>query len=208
VDANRRAIEVLRRHGVDTYGSLIPNPDYTPDDWAHLQRFIDETGLYYLNVSPLTPLPGTAIWDEFRDRVVVSRKAHGLWDLSHAVLPTRMPLRDFYRALVGIYVKTCLSIPRANRLTLRTRPPVFSRAYLRLWGGAVRIYLQFMRAHRHHTPRALREAMNVGPSVPGLVRRQRSWQNVSASRGKLGRPLPVMATSVEDEADSLSAVGS
>jgi hopanoid C-3 methylase len=193
VDRNRRAIEVLRRNGVDTYGSLIPNPDYTPEDWANLQRFIDETGLYYLNVSPLTPLPGTAIWDEFKDRIVVSRKAHGLWDLSHAVLPTRMPLRDFYRALLGIYVRTTLDLRRANRLTLRTRPPVLSPAYLRLWGGAIRIFLQFIRAHRHHAPSALREAMDIGPEVPGLVRRQRSSAGTVAQRPSR-RPLPALPT--------------
>lgn len=189
VDRNRRAIEVLRRHGVDTYGSLIPNPDYSPEDWARLQRFIDETGLYYLNVSPLTPLPGTAIWAEYADRITVSRQAHGLWDLSHAVLPTRMPLRDFYRALLGIYIHTSLDIRRANRLTLRTRPPVLSPAYLRLWAGAIRIWLQFKSAHRHHSARALRDAMDTGAPVKGLVRRQRSSLGTTTARSVVQRPL-------------------
>ena len=209
VDYNRRAIEVLRRHGVDTYGSLIPHPDYTPEDWARLQRFIDETGLYYLNVSPLTPLPGTAIWDEYKDRVTVSRRAHGLWDLSHAVLPTRMPLRDFYRALLGVYVRTTLDLKRANALTLRTRPPVLSPAYLRLWGGALRILLQFRRAYRHHSPRALRDAMDVGPPVPGLVRRQRSWTGTTPERTGRRGPLPAIPTALrgdrEPDAEPLHA---
>ena len=194
VDYNRRAIEVLRRHGVDTYGSLIPHPDYSHDDWMRLQRFIDETGLYYLNVSPLTPLPGTAIWEEYADRVTVSREAHGLWDLSHAVLPTRLPLRDFYRELLGVYVRTTLDIRRANRLTLRTRPSVFSPAYLRLWGGAIRIFLQFMTAHRHHTPAALAAATDVGPPVPGLVRRQRSTTATRERPGHAKAPLPAVPT--------------
>jgi radical SAM superfamily enzyme YgiQ (UPF0313 family) len=194
VDYNRRAIEVLRRHGVDTYGSLIPHPDYSHEDWMRLQRFIDETGLYYLNVSPLTPLPGTAIWDEYADRVTVKRQAHGLWDLSHAVLPTRLPLREFYRELLGIYVRTTLDIRRANRLTLRTRPFVLSPAYLRLWGGAIRIFLQFMNAHRHHTPAALAKAMDVGPDVPGLVRRQRSMTAPRARSAHQASPLPAVPT--------------
>lgn len=168
VDFNRRAIEVLRRHGVDTYGSLIPHPDYTEADWANLQRFIDETGLYYLNISPLTPLPGTDLWDEYKDRVIVPREAHGLWDLSHAVLPTRMPLKKFYRALLGVYVRSTLDLRRANRLTLRTRPPVWSRTYLRLWRGAFSIFLQFLTIHRHHDPHELRRAMDKG-ELPALV---------------------------------------
>jgi radical SAM superfamily enzyme YgiQ (UPF0313 family) len=161
VENNRRAIAVLRRHGVDTYGSLITQPDYTPEDWRRLDRFIEETGLYYLNISPLTPLPGTTIWKDYEQKVVVSRRAHGLWDLSHAVLPTRMPLRDYYRALLRTYSRACLNPGRARRFALRTCPPVWSLRYLRLWKGALIIFFQMLRAHRHHTPRALRRAEQV-----------------------------------------------
>jgi len=168
VDCNRRAIEVLRRHGVDTYGSLITQPDYTPADWERLFRFIEETGLYYVNISPLTPQPGTVIWDHYRDHVTVAREAHGLWDFSHMILPTAMPLRAYYRALLRTYARTCLDIRRANRLTLRTRPPVWHPKYLRLWYGAFRIFLQFMNAHRHHQARQLARATSRGPVVPGL----------------------------------------
>jgi radical SAM superfamily enzyme YgiQ (UPF0313 family) len=166
VDYNTRAIEVLRRHGVDTYGSLIPRPDYTDEEWDRLGRFIEDNGLYYLNISPLTPLPGTLIWEEYKDRVNVPREAHGLWDLSHVVLPTAMPRRRYYRFLLKTYSKAVLNISRANRLTLRTRPPVWTLAYLRLWWGAVQIYWQFLTAHRHHSPRQLRRAMDRGPEPP------------------------------------------
>jgi radical SAM superfamily enzyme YgiQ (UPF0313 family) len=207
VDYNRRAIEVLRRHGVDTYGSLIPNPDYTPADWKRLWRFIDDNRLYYLNISPLTPLPGTAIWEQYKDKLIVPRTAHGLWDLSHAVLPTRMPLREFYRHFLGVYARAILDIRRADRLTLRTRPPVLSLAYLRIWSGAIRILIQFLGAHRHHSPRQLRIAQDRGPSVPNLVRRQRS--PVAAIAAAPAAPLPAVATRrspIEDE--TASSLGS
>ncbi len=100
VDLNHKAIDVLRRHRIDTYGSLIPNPDYSPEDWNRLQKFIDDTGLYYVNISPLTPLPGTSEFKEYEEKLTVERTAHGLWDLSHCVIPTRMPLKKFYRALL------------------------------------------------------------------------------------------------------------
>lgn len=169
VDFNRRCIEVLRRHGVDTYGSLITQPDYMPADWARLKRFIDETGLYYLNVSPLTAMPGTLIWDQFKDQLSVSRKAHGLWDLSHVTLPTAMPLKQYYRALLGVYAHASLNPLRAKRMSLRTAPPIWSRKFLRLWMGSLRIGWQFISAHRHHSPRELARAEHRGPEVPGLT---------------------------------------
>jgi hopanoid C-3 methylase len=116
----------------------------------------------------MSQMPGTAIWDMYQDKVVVERDAHGLWDLSHAVLPTKMPLKEYYRSLLGVYVRSCLSIKRANQLTLRTRPPVWSLKYLRLWLGAFQIMLQFRGAHRHHTPREIAYAKEKGPAVPGL----------------------------------------
>jgi radical SAM superfamily enzyme YgiQ (UPF0313 family) len=162
VDYNRQAIEVLRRHGVDTYGSLIPNPDYTQAEWDRLFKFIEDTGLYYLNISPLTPLPGTVIWHLYKDQITVPRSAHGLWDLSHVVLPTRMPLRDYYRALWKVYARSVLDFRRADRYTLRTRPPLWDRRYLKLLFGAGKMAVQLWFAHRHHRPAALRKAMEMG----------------------------------------------
>lgn len=164
-DKNRLAIEILRRNGVDTYGSFIPHPEYELEDWERLWSFIDETGLYYVNISPMTPYPGTTIWEQYRRDVTVPRSAHELWDLSHVLLPTRMPLRAYYWQLIKLYAKTSLDLRRARRLTLRTRPPIWSLTYLRLWLGAVRIFLQFVRAHRHHDPDHLADAMDLGPAV-------------------------------------------
>jgi len=170
VEQNREAMAILRRHRIDTYGSIITQPDYGPEDWERLWRFIDESGLYYLNISPLTPLPRTDVWEQQRDRLTVSPRAHGLFDLSHILLPTRVPLREYYRSLVRLYVRTAVNIRRADRLTLRTRPPVWSPRYLRLWIGTLRIWRQMRGAHKHHRPRELARAMERGPAWPGLAR--------------------------------------
>lgn len=168
VDANRKAIAVLRRHRVDTYGSLITQPDYTREDWDRLKRFIDETGLYYLNISPLTPMPGTLIWDQYKDKLTVSRQAHGLWDMSHMLLPTKQPLKEYYRSLLGVYAHACLSPRRAKALSLRTAPSILSPQFYRLWFGGLKIAWQLLSAHRHHTRRELARAEYRGEPFPGM----------------------------------------
>lgn len=168
VDYNERAIEMLRKYKVDTYGSLIPNPDYTPDDWERLWQFIEKNGLYYLNISPLTPLPGTSIWKEFKNKITVPREAHGLWDLSHVLLPTKMPVKEYYRSLLRLYAKTALNFKRAKRLTQRTLPSVWSLSYMRMLLGAMKIGRQMMNAHKHHSEKEIKIAMFKGPDVPGL----------------------------------------
>lgn len=171
VDENRGAIEVLRRCGVDAYGSLAPSPDYGPADWGRLWDFIDETGLVYLNVSPLTPLPGTDLWPGDEAVLAVPRTAHPLYDLSHPVLPTRMPLREFYRALRTTYARACLDPRRTRRLVARPMPPFWSRRALRLWLGAIRVWWQLGRAHRHHEPARLARAAAVEPRETSNARR-------------------------------------
>lgn len=162
VDVNRRAIRILQRNDIDIYGSLITQPGYGPGDWERLWRFIEETGLYFLNISPMTPLPGTTVWEQQGNELTVSRRAHGLFDLSHVLLPTRVPLKQYYRSLLRLYVRTCLDPRRARRLPLRMRPSLFSPGYLRVWWGAVRILVQMLGAHRHHGRRALRRAEDRG----------------------------------------------
>jgi radical SAM superfamily enzyme YgiQ (UPF0313 family) len=165
MDYNRHAVGILRRYGVDTYASLIPQPDYTTADWQRLWSFIKEMGLYYVNISPLTPMPGTLIWEHYKSRITVDRKAHGLWDLTHCVLPTRMPLKRYYRSLLSVYARTVLDLRRASKLTLRTRPPIWSFKYLRLWLGAIRIFFQLFNAHKHHGPDEIAKARDAGPEI-------------------------------------------
>lgn len=166
VDTNVRAIAVLRRHGVDVYGSFVTQPNYTPEDWRRLNRFIERNGLCYLNVSPLTPLPGTDAWRQYERQLVVDRRAHALFDLSHVLLPTTMPLKAYYRALLGVYIRACLDPRRTRRFSQRASPPLYSRRYLRLMVGAFRILLQMLTAHRHHAPAALASATSTDVAPP------------------------------------------
>lgn len=164
-EMNRQAVEILRRNHVDIYASFITGSDYQPSDWDRLNRFIQENGIYYVNISPQTPMPGSPIWPRYANHLTVPRSAHGLWDLTHPVVPTRVPLRDYYRAMIRTYARTVLNVRRAARLTLRTRPPVWSRKYLRLWVGAVKIYLQLRRAHHHHDLDEIQTAQASSPEM-------------------------------------------
>lgn len=168
VDYNEEAIRICRKHGIDIYGSLIPGPDYTEKEWRHLFQFIEGNKLYYVNISPLTPMPGTLIWDMYKDRITVPREAHGLWDLSHMLIETKMPLKKYYRWLLKTYMRALMDVRRADKYALRTRPAIFSFKYFRIWNGMVKIMFQFLNAHKHHTPRELAKAMDKGREVPGL----------------------------------------
>jgi radical SAM superfamily enzyme YgiQ (UPF0313 family) len=189
VDYNKKAIEILRKYNIDTYGSLIPDPGYTKEDWQRLWNFIETTGLYYVNISPLTPMPGTDIWPDYENKCTIPREAHGLWDLSHVVLPTAMPLKLFYRELLKLYAKTILNLSRANKHTQRTLPSIWSWRYFRMLYGALKIGKQFWSAHHHHSPSELAKAMNRGEVVPGLAFKPRREGSVKKQYKEKSEPV-------------------
>lgn len=165
VDKNIRAIQILQKYKIDIYGSLIPHPDYTIEDWQKLRKFIHNSGLYYLNISPLMPLPGTTIWKSFEDRITVPRKAHGLWDLSHALIKTKLTLRQYYWQLLKTYAVVAYNLPRAKKVTHRTIPNIWSWQYFQLIWGSAKIGWQFLFAFRHHTKKQISKAMYRGEPV-------------------------------------------
>ncbi len=65
-----------------------------PADFARLRQWIEETGAYNSGFSILTPLPGTDLWETAQHEVTTHDWE--MYDIVHAVLPTRLPLDEFY----------------------------------------------------------------------------------------------------------------
>ncbi|MFK2821116.1 radical SAM protein [Flavobacteriaceae sp. LMIT009] len=159
---NIKAIEILRKHKIDTYGSLIPRPDYTKKDWKRLMEFIKTNKLYYVNISPATPLPGADDYDQYKDQLTVPEDAHSLFDLSHQLSPTSVSLRTYYWELLKIYAKTTLNMKSARVNTFRTLPSILSMDYWRLILGALKIGRQFLSSYSHHSQKEIRKSRYKG----------------------------------------------
>lgn len=91
---NARALAILRELGVGYTPNFIVDPAWDRDDFARLRAWIEETGAYNSGFSVLTPLPGTDLW-ETASRQVTTRDWE-MYDIVHAVLPTKLPLEEFY----------------------------------------------------------------------------------------------------------------
>lgn len=91
---NARALAILREMGVGYTPNFIVDPAWDHEDFARLRDWIEETGAYNSGFSILTPLPGTDLW-ETAQRQVITRNWE-MFDIVHTVLPTTLPLKDFY----------------------------------------------------------------------------------------------------------------
>jgi len=79
VDRNRRALEILHKHGIRAIGSfIIGAPLETEEDLEATYRFIRENlasgCLSSFTFGPLVPFPGTAIWQDARRRGLIDEK--------------------------------------------------------------------------------------------------------------------------------------
>jgi magnesium-protoporphyrin IX monomethyl ester (oxidative) cyclase len=96
-DDNFRALELARRLGVAVAINLIVDPQWDTERFRVVRRWALEVP-EIVHLSVMTPYPGTEIWHT-ESRKLTSLD-YRLFDIQHAVLPTKLPLAEFYRELV------------------------------------------------------------------------------------------------------------
>src|SRR5262249_2488050 len=94
---NFRALEVARGLDINVAINIIADPDWDERRFALVREWASTVPeIVHLTVN--TPYPGTESWlTESRRRATLDSR---LFDVQHAVLPTRLPLRQFYEELV------------------------------------------------------------------------------------------------------------
>jgi radical SAM superfamily enzyme YgiQ (UPF0313 family) len=103
---NEQAMQVLNRLGIDCYATLVLGPHWGREEFRSLVRKLAELEIRFVNLQPLTPLPGTGIEVPEAD-LVISRREFPRWDLAHVtVRPRRMSVADYYREIMRTYLLT------------------------------------------------------------------------------------------------------
>ncbi len=96
-DANLEALEVARRLGFTVAVNIIADADWDEARFAAVREWAQGVPeIVHLTVA--TPYPGTEIWHTESRRLTTLD--YRLFDVQHAVVPTRLPLRRFYEELV------------------------------------------------------------------------------------------------------------
>src|SRR5437588_3414117 len=95
---NFEALEFARSLGVHVAINLIADPDWDHERFRILREWCLEQP-EIVNISVNTPYPGTESWLTEERRL--ETRDYRLFDIQHAVLPTRLPLNEFYAELVA-----------------------------------------------------------------------------------------------------------
>jgi len=140
-DNNVQAINILKDLGVGFTPNFIVDPAWTRDDFQRLREWIEKMGAYNSGFSILTPLPGTDLWDTAKQNV--NTHEWEMYDIVHTVLPTTLPLDEFYAEYSALW---------QHALNVRYRYKGKFKTYLQL-GAAL--------ATRKVTFKAVRSGMNI-----------------------------------------------
>ncbi len=100
-EKNEKALRILKNLDIGIWPMFIVRPEFERKDFADLRRRCLGLDLDFIGFSVLTPLPGTGLYEDVKERLITSN--YDYFDFFHTQLPTKLPLGEFYRELIGLY---------------------------------------------------------------------------------------------------------
>ena len=142
VEINIQAVNVLEKNGLQCYSGLIVGEDWVKDDFDTLINHLNRFEHPLVNIQPITPMPGTPLFDEYNYEIVESRENYARWDMAHVVFkPINMSKRLYYYHILRAYLKT--SANKKQRKFIKAR---YGKAvYNRVKKGATKIAFQYIK---------------------------------------------------------------
>jgi len=108
VDHTSAAVEVSRRIGYGVTGNFVVDPAWEEDDFERLWAFVDRYQLHQAGFTILTPLPGTAYFDEMRPRIAARSWAQ--FDMHHLLWEPRLGPQRFFELYCETWRRSVLNL--------------------------------------------------------------------------------------------------
>lgn len=140
-EINESCIGILQKLEIELYATLIIPLDFTIADFRELTGWLKGLNVRFVNLQPLTPLPGTEIFASYLPDLLVRRENYEVWDMAHVVLrPEFMSIRRFYAELLLAYYRVVM-----RRKHLRVFIKKYGlKANLKLLFGSSYVIFQYM----------------------------------------------------------------
>ena len=101
-EKNEQAIELLQSLHIHIYPMFMVRPDYDEVNFKAFARYVRRFNFDRMaQFSVLTPLPGSDLYEELNKQIL--DVGLEFFDCVHTVLPTKLPLKEFYGQLARLY---------------------------------------------------------------------------------------------------------
>ena len=142
VETNIKAVEVLEKNGLQCYSGLIVGEDWVKEDFDTLINYLNSFEHPLVNIQPITPMPGTPLFDEYKYEIEIPREKYAWWYMAHVVFkPINMKKRFYYYHIIRAYLKT--SANKKQRKFIKER--YGKKIYNRVKKGATKIFFQYLK---------------------------------------------------------------
>ncbi len=142
LEDNEAAVVILKENGVACYATLILGLEWDEKRFFELKMWLKRLKLVFVNLQPFTPLPGTPLYDAYRERLIIPREEVEKWDLAHlTVKPEKMTVRRYYWNIIKLYYSVTMN--SRNIYALIRQFGLWPN--LKLSFGASRITMQYLR---------------------------------------------------------------
>jgi radical SAM superfamily enzyme YgiQ (UPF0313 family) len=113
VDHTSLGIDVARRGGYGVTGNFVIDPAWTEGDFERLWAFVERHQLYQAGFTILTPLPGTAYFDEMQPKLRARRWSQ--YDMHHVLWEPALGVRRFFELYCETWRRSVLNLRGRKR---------------------------------------------------------------------------------------------
>lgn len=118
-EKNQKANDLMAELGILSTGIFMVRPDWDEEQFEKLFEYVRSLTIGIPLFSILTPLPGTQLYKAYKDKLLTHD--HRLFDLLHAVLPTKLPRDEFYKQYARAYIATDATVKKAFKVIIKNR---------------------------------------------------------------------------------------
>ena len=108
VDETQRGVEVARAHKYGVTGNFVIDPAWTEPDFERLWAFVERHELFQAGFTILTPLPGTAYFEEMRQKLRARQWSH--FDMHHLLWEPALGPRRFFELYCETWRRSVLNL--------------------------------------------------------------------------------------------------
>jgi hopanoid C-3 methylase HpnR len=187
LNKNFEALEYARSLDITVAVNIIADPSWDRERFKVVRDWCLEIP-EVVNISINTPYPGTETWHTESRRLTT--RDYRLFDIQHAVLPTKLPLHEFYKELVE--TQRVLSRKHLGWEGLRQCARIVVRHLLRGQTNFLRMIWKFNSVYRpdlqladHRQP--IKYEINLPPPSADTVNRDKLYIHISG--GRSGRQI-------------------
>lgn len=97
IDENEKAIAIMRKNGIATWGTFILHPDFSKEDFKNFKKYLRHLKPEMISFTPLVPHFLTPLYKQYEDRLIYPKDDYEKWSFGDVIIyPSKMSLRRYY----------------------------------------------------------------------------------------------------------------